>query len=113
MSGAQRRPYAATTYEVLLAMPKAPGYDWRTVGTTALSDLDLRLRLASGLEPMLAVVRAIESGSRPGRKVDWGAWVGPVAYDEIGALLQELGGELPAGTVLDPDATYLVAAIET
>lgn len=107
-------PYAATRYEVFLATPKAPGYDWRTVGATALSDLDLHLQVASGLEAMLAVVRAIESGSRQGRKVDWGAWVGPVTYDEIEPLARDLGWDLPAGLAgLDRDATYLVAAIET
>ena len=99
---------------MLLATPRAPGYDWRTAGASALSDLDLHLQVASGLEAVLAVVRAIEGGSRPGRKVDWGAWLGPVAYDEIEPLARDLGWDLPAGLAgLDPDATYLVAAIET
>lgn len=107
-------PYAATRYEVFLATPRVPGFDWHTAGDGALAGLDLGLRLAFGLEPMLAVVRAIEEGRIPGRKVDWGAWLGPVSLADAGALVAELGWEVPADLRdLDPDASYLLVAVET
>lgn len=109
-----QHPYAATTYEVFLATPRRPGFDWHTAGTGSLADLDLGLRLAYGLEPMLAVVRAIDSGRVPGRQVDWCAWLGPVSLVDAEALVRELGWAVPPELAgLDPDGSYVLVAVET
>jgi hypothetical protein len=110
VSGAGERPYAATTYEVFLATPRRSGIDWHTA---ELADLDLGVRLAADLEHVLAVIRAIDAGRMQGRQLDWGAWLGPVAAQDVRGLLHDLGMPLPPDVHLDEQAHYLVVAVET
>jgi hypothetical protein len=107
-------PYAASSYEVFLAKPRTEGFDWHTAGVGALRDLDLRVRLAADLNHVIAVIRAIDAGRMQGRQVDWGAWLGPVAVDEIRPLLHDLGLQLPPDVEdLGTAPTWYVVAVET
>ena len=101
-------PFGATRYEVFVTRLTRPDLDWHAL---ALTDLERWTPLAQGLEPMLVVVGAIDSGRLPGRQVDWGAWLGPVSRADIEALCAEEEWPVPDG--LDGDGPYVLVAMET
>jgi len=103
-----QRPYGATRYELFLARPRQARLDWHAL---ELTDLELGEPFAQGLEPMLAVVGAIDAGRLPGRHAGWGAWLGPVEAAEVVALCEEEEWELPPG--LEADGSYVLVAMET
>ncbi len=102
---------AGSTFELFLARPRSAGFNG---GHVQLVDLDLRVRLAQGLDQMVALVRRLEDGSAPGRKTEWGAWLGPFDVHDIRPLLHELGLQLPPDVEhLDEGTPYLLVAVET
>ncbi len=108
------RPNSMTTYEIYVATPKDPTFDWHAGKGGRLEDLLLSVHVASGLQAMLAVLRAIDEGRLVGRKLDWGAWIGPV---DVGLLEELMAGfglpRTPEVEGLDPSRTYYLVAVET
>jgi hypothetical protein len=108
------RPYSMTTYEVWIAAPKGEAFDWTTGREGGLVDLVLAVKVADGLDAMLALMRAIEEKRLVGRQLDWGSWIAPVSLARLRDVMATFGWPFtPELESLDPGRAYFLVAVET
>lgn len=103
-----------TSYDGYVATPKDPNFDWRAGDGATLQDLELTVHAASGLEAMLALMRAIEDGRLEGRQLDWGAWIAPIEAGRLEVVMTDLGWPVtPDLDQLDASRSWYLVAVET
>jgi hypothetical protein len=108
------RAYSMTTYEIYVVAPKDPAFDWHAGKGGGLEDLHLNVRVARGLQAMLAMVRAIDEGRLEGRQLDWGAWIGPIDPTRLDDVMNSFGWPRTSEIDdLDPNRAYYLVAVET
>lgn len=95
------------TYDVFVAIPKTPGFDWEAADNVAA--LDLSVRVGSGLSAVLSLARTIDAEEIPGRKLPDESWLAAGTRDELIEVIDDNGWDHPDELdALPQDGVYLV-----
>lgn len=95
------------TYDIYVATPKSPAFDWEAADTIA--DLDLAVHVGSGLSAVLSLARTIDAEEITGRKLPDESWLAAGSRDELIEVIDDNGWDHPDELDgLPEDGVYLV-----
>jgi hypothetical protein len=80
------------TYDIYVATPKSAGFDWQSGG---LDDLNLAVRVASGLNAVLSLARTIDAEELEGRKLTGETWLAAGTREQFIEVIDDNGWDHP------------------
>ncbi|HMO53596.1 MAG TPA: hypothetical protein PJ994_03760 [Tepidiformaceae bacterium] len=80
------------TYEIFVATPKKPDFDWQEGG---VEGLNLAVRVGGGLNAVLSLARTIDAEELEGRKLTGETWLAAGNRDQLLEVIDDNGWDHP------------------
>ena len=99
------------TYDIYVATPKSPAFDWEAA--TNVADLNLAIHVGSGLSAVLSLARTIDAEEISGRKLPDESWLAAGSRDELIEVIDDNGWDHPDELDALPEAGVYLVGIES